>query len=73
MAKEERITKKPLDMDAVAAVVDDNGYVRWHEQSPFSEEAAREVLRNAGRTKVFHGATILTGEAARKAIRQGRV
>jgi len=70
-----------LDVDAVAAVVDNHtGKVKAQFEGFGAEKDAKHFLRSCrapggGGTKVdfLSSATVITGEAARKAIKQGRV
>jgi len=64
---------KKLDPSEVAVIVDDNGYVRAHFVGPFAKGDAKEHLAQFKRLKMYHGATVVTGEEAKKALKNGRL
>ena len=69
------MAKKKDDPSKIAAIVDDNGHLQGQFQGFGAQQDAESHLRYCQRSGVKHlqGATIVTGEKAREAIRKKRL
>lgn len=66
---------KEADFDEVAAVVDDHGRIQAQFQGLGAQEDAEGTLRVMRRNgiKRYHGASVVTGKDAEKAIKNRRI
>ena len=66
--------KPKMDPNELAVVVSDDGRVQGSFQGPFARSEAEEIIKDChGKVKHLHGAKVVTGEEARKALDKGRL
>ncbi len=57
----------------IAAIVDNTGRLQFQAQGPWAKDDANDHLEQCKGVDHLRGATVVTGEAARKAIENGRI